>query len=51
MKYHFSSEEVITINTICSMCDKCKHNHYCTELKTDSVVFKYDKCNKLKEEL
>ena len=46
MRYHYTTEEINEAQKICDQCKYAKYN-YCSKHKTDSIVFKVDRCEKL----
>ena len=51
MKTLFTLDELNIALEICKICDHCdvKHYLYCRKHHTDSIVFKRDRCKKIKE--
>lgn len=47
MKLYFTLPEVKAAQSICSLCQHCD-GIYCERYKTDSTVFKVERCDKLK---
>ena len=51
MKTNFTTEEVKAINRRCLLCEHHGSAHYCLLYKTDSIVFRFDKCARLNHAL
>lgn len=50
-KVGFTSDEIDRARLVCLLCPELGGSGYCNKVKSDSIVFKYDKCDKLKEGL
>lgn len=50
-RIYFDISEVRKYNEICRFCDYGLLDNYCRKFNTDSIVFKYNKCERLNHDL